>query len=97
MIKLLTDPLFLTFVPGAVIACVAIIGQFWYKAHRESLETDLKHEMLQKGMSADDIVKVVQASKRRIDGSLPLDLPTTPRVVPRDERQTFARAEDGLG
>ena len=61
VLHLLTDPIFMALAPATLIPVTAIIASFWYKAHRDSLEASLKHDMLQRGMSADDIVSVLQA------------------------------------
>jgi hypothetical protein len=60
---LLTDPLFLVFSWLTLTCVVGSVGYYWSKARRDDQEAALKHEMLQQGMSADDIVKVIQASK----------------------------------
>jgi hypothetical protein len=67
VLQLLTNPLFLIFAPATLVPVTAIIAHFWHKAHRESLEASLKHDMLERGMSADDIVKVLQAGGGKRD------------------------------
>jgi hypothetical protein len=61
--RLLTDPLFLVFGWLTVTCVVGTVGYYWSKARRDDQEAALKQEMLQRGLSADDIVKVIQASK----------------------------------
>ena len=63
MERLLTDPLFLVFSWLTLTSVVGSVGYYWSRARRDDQEAALKHEMLQQGMSADDIVKVIQASK----------------------------------
>jgi hypothetical protein len=60
---LLTDPLFLVFSWLTLTSVVGSVGYYWTRARRDDLEAALKQEMLQRGMSADDIVKVIQSSK----------------------------------
>jgi hypothetical protein len=51
-------------VVGATV--VAIIGLFqWRKIEQRRMEASLKQEMLQRGMSADDIVRVIEASQTK--------------------------------
>jgi hypothetical protein len=51
-----------------VFICVAItvvgctVAVQWRKARQAALDADLKHDMLQQGMSADEIVRVLEAS-----------------------------------
>lgn len=52
-----------------------IIAENWRRARKTELETMLKQEMLQRGMSADEIVKVLKASK---GGSKPTDAESPP-------------------
>ena len=63
MERLLTNPLFLLFACPLLVALAGTIAYYWHKVRRDALEASLKHEMLRRGMSADDIVKVLQASK----------------------------------
>ena len=59
-----------------------IVAEQWRRGRTTELEIMLKQEMLQRGMSADDIVKVLQASSGR---SKPTDLnppPPTSTVSP---------------
>jgi hypothetical protein len=46
-----------------LMGTVSIIGNYWYKHRRLETETALKQDMLNRGMSADDIERVVRASK----------------------------------
>jgi hypothetical protein len=60
---LLTHPLFLVFSWLTLTSVVGSVGYYWTKARRDDQEAALKREMLQMGMTADDIVKVIQVSK----------------------------------
>ena len=62
MSQFLFDPVFLIFSCMAICCVVPTITYFVYKARKDQLDNDLKREMLQRGMSADDIVKVLNAS-----------------------------------
>jgi hypothetical protein len=44
-----------------LICVVPYLAHYWYKARKAELEASIKLEMLQRGMSADDIVRVLQA------------------------------------
>jgi hypothetical protein len=54
----------LVFVAAAVPIVAGVVGYFWYKLRRDELMTSLKQEMLERGMSADDIQKVIEAGAR---------------------------------
>jgi len=55
------------FVPGLAIggfllvAAIAVIAKAWRLVRRSEIEADLKREMLARGMSADEIVRVLEA------------------------------------
>jgi hypothetical protein len=60
---------------GATV--VAIFGLIqWRKIEQRRMETSLKQEMLQRGMSADDIVRVIEGGSR-----------LTPKKPARDRRR----------
>jgi hypothetical protein len=48
-----------------LIPIVAIVGAFTYKHRRLSVEAALKHDMLDRGMSAEEIERVLGASLSR--------------------------------
>ena len=51
-------------VAGAfAIPIVSIIGSYWYKLGRTRSENALKREMVARGMSADEIERVMDARK----------------------------------
>jgi hypothetical protein len=52
----------LSFAAVTIPAGAAVIAYFWYKLRREELVTNLKRELLQHGMSADEIRAVVEAA-----------------------------------
>ena len=49
------------FVVGGLIAIAAIICSFWYKVEKARSDKDLKLSMLQRGMSAEEIERVISA------------------------------------
>ena len=52
-------------ISGAVIAVTAIVSTHWRKLRQAELEASLKHEMLDRGMSAEEIALVMQPSRLR--------------------------------
>lgn len=57
------NPVFLVFAFLTVTGVVSTIAMYWHKSRRDELEAALKQEMIQRGMSADEIVKVLKGSK----------------------------------
>ena len=55
-------------IPATTIVAITAIVQIRMH-HQHKLDTDLKLEMLAKGMSADEIVKVISAGHGKISGS----------------------------
>ena len=49
------------FIVGGLIAIAAIICSFWYKVEKARSDKDLKLSMLQRGMSAEEIERVISA------------------------------------
>ena len=47
---------------GALVAIVSVVTAYWHKVRQSEMEAALKHKMLDQGMSADDIMKVLGAS-----------------------------------
>jgi hypothetical protein len=58
------DPLFLVCAWFTITTVVSSVGYYWHKVQKAELEASLKHEMIQRGMSADEIERVIQASSR---------------------------------
>ena len=46
---------------GCAIPIVGIIAYFWHKTEKAKSENDLKRSMIERGMSADEIERVVAA------------------------------------
>ena len=51
--------LVLTFGCGVLVATIAIISQHWATHRQREMEFALKHEMIARGMSADEIERVL--------------------------------------
>ena len=60
MTDALLNPLFLSLAAGVLICLGSTLSHYWYKARKASLEAELKMEMIQRGMSADEICSVIQ-------------------------------------
>ncbi len=61
MTELLRNPVFLSLSAGVLIVLGTTIARCWLKAKRATLDADLKMEMIQRGMSADEICQVIQS------------------------------------
>jgi hypothetical protein len=48
-------------VMGCLIPLTAIVSSFWYKHRKLQVEATLKHEMLSRGMSAEEIERILRA------------------------------------
>jgi len=51
----------------AVVVAIAIIGSVVYAIHKNRLEHALKRDLLDRGLSADEIAKVVSATASKSD------------------------------
>jgi hypothetical protein len=61
MTELLYNPLFLSLTAGVLIVLGTTLSGCWLSARKAALEADLKREMIERGMSADEICRVIQA------------------------------------
>ncbi|HJZ91068.1 MAG TPA: hypothetical protein VKE40_09360 [Gemmataceae bacterium] len=61
MTDLLLSPVFLSIAAGVLIVLGTTLIGCWCSAKKATLEADLKMEMIQRGMSADEICQVIQA------------------------------------
>jgi hypothetical protein len=50
---------------GLLIGLVAIVGGFWVESRKTEINAALKHEMLSRGMAADEIKMVLDAGTNR--------------------------------
>jgi hypothetical protein len=55
----------LTFAAIAVPFLAGVVGYFWHKTKRDEQLASLKHAMLERAMSADEIEKVIEAGTRQ--------------------------------
>jgi hypothetical protein len=53
---------------GFLFVLIGVLAQTWLSAHRTTKDTQLKQDMLDRGMSAEDIVKVINAG-REVDNN----------------------------
>jgi hypothetical protein len=71
-IRRLLDPdtlvLVLIFGGGMVVGLVGIIAHHWRRLRQTEIETEMKREMLNRGMSAEDVERVIKASASPADG-----------------------------
>lgn len=72
LIRRLLDPdtlaLVLIFGGGMVVGLVGIIAYHWRRLRQTEIETEMKREMLNRGMSAEDVERVIKASASPADG-----------------------------
>jgi hypothetical protein len=61
MYELLKDPVFLSLAAGVLIVLGTVLSGCWVRARKAALDADLKREMIERGMSADDIVRVIES------------------------------------
>jgi hypothetical protein len=54
---------------GLLIGLVAVAGGLWTEVRKSEIAAALKHDMLNRGMSAEDIQTVLTAGKKRSDKS----------------------------
>jgi hypothetical protein len=53
---------FLTFAALALAGAAAVVAYFWYKLRREEMLAALKRELAERGMTAEEIRAVIEAS-----------------------------------
>lgn len=61
MTELLHSPVFLSITGGVLIVLGTTLARCWLKVRRATLEAELKMEMIQRGMTADEICQVIQS------------------------------------
>jgi hypothetical protein len=61
MTDALLSPVFLSLAAGVLICLGSTLSHYWYKSRKAALEAELKMEMIQRGMSADEICQVIQS------------------------------------
>lgn len=65
MAEILHDGWFQMWAAITLICVVPTAAHYWYKVRKAEWETDLKRDMVARGMSADDIERVLAATSRR--------------------------------
>ena len=86
MYELLTQPIFVIFASVTLMSVIPSIAHYWHKIRRAELEAALKHDMLQRGMSAEEIQMVLQASTSSSKGcSEPATRKEAAGLAARDE------------
>jgi hypothetical protein len=50
---------------GSLIAITAILASHWRGVRQAELEASLKHELVERGMSVDDIERVIKARSKK--------------------------------
>ena len=61
MTELLQNPTFISLAAGVLISLGVVLITTWGRVRRASLEAELKREMIERGMTADDICRIVQS------------------------------------
>jgi hypothetical protein len=62
MSELLNNPMLIFWGAITLMCIVPVIAGAWYKIRKAELEAGLKREMIERGMSADEICRVLHAS-----------------------------------
>ncbi len=57
----------LAIIMGCLIPISAILGHFWYQAQKNKHDNDLKQSMVERGMSAEEIERVISAGAQDDD------------------------------
>lgn len=57
--------IFLIPIVAIIAGVIYYVIEMWFKHKRTEMELALKQEMIQRGMSADDIIKVLQGTKSK--------------------------------
>jgi hypothetical protein len=50
-----------------VMVCLPVVAEYWRKMRKDELDANLKQDMLARGMSADEIERVLAARGEKID------------------------------
>ena len=65
MTELLHNNVFLSLAAGVLIVLGTTLSSCWLKARKAALDADLKRDMIERGMSADEICQIIQSKSRR--------------------------------
>ena len=61
MIGFLENPMFIFWGAVSMISVVSVLSTYWYKTRKAEMDAELKVRMLEMGMSAFDIERVLNA------------------------------------
>jgi hypothetical protein len=75
MWNLLENPVFIVFAFLTITSVSSTVAYYWHKIHKTEVEAALKQEMIQRGMSADEIERVLRATASG-KSSVPPDSPS---------------------
>ncbi|MBN1489812.1 MAG: hypothetical protein JXA69_07835 [Phycisphaerae bacterium] len=67
LLRQILQPEVIVFLVPIVIAVTAILAGTWWKVRQHELETALKQDMLNRGMSVDEIERVMRATRGKPD------------------------------
>jgi hypothetical protein len=62
MWQFLDNPVFIVFAFLTITSVASTVAYYWHKIHKTEVEAALKQEMIQRGMSADEIERVLRAT-----------------------------------
>lgn len=65
MTQLLLNPVFVSISAGVLICLGGSFIHHWSKVRRTTIEAELKREMIERGMSADEICRVIESKSAR--------------------------------
>ncbi len=64
ILHIITQPPVLALGGGAIVSLVAIVAAFWSQVRRAEMDATLKLEMVKRGMSSEEILQILRASRR---------------------------------
>ncbi len=59
--RIFANPIAISLIFSLAVVTVTVLAKYRYKHRKTEIEASLKHEMLQRGMSADEIERVLAA------------------------------------
>jgi hypothetical protein len=97
--KLIDNPFILIIILFALFSGIQTIAYYWWKVNADKLEFTLKQEMIRKGMSADEMMKILSIRSRAKQGSARMrsagkEEPTTPATAKQAPHATPDRHEN---
>lgn len=58
-------PVICVFTMIVLVVCIPTVANYWYRLAKARTEAELKHAMIERGMSAEEIERVLQAKSTR--------------------------------